>query len=140
MPINNKMAESTTTTANNGSSSNQEDTCSITDDVLQPSTKKRKTGGSGKFKSNWKLPPHIACSRKGIKFASCKLFQSDFSVSHGGFNDITRHVKGSNHVQKLKDSEGHSCSSGIEMSFGGGQSQAHSSQVMTAELVLTQFI
>ena len=94
------MAESTTTTACNtcsggSSSSNPED--STTDDVLQPSKKKlkrTKTGRAGS-ESNWKLPPHITRSRKGIRFASCKLCQSDFSVSHGGFNDTTRHVKGS---------------------------------------------
>ena len=100
------MAESTATTANTSSNSSPGDSTTI--DVLQLSTKKRNPGGSGKFKSNWKLPPHITRSRKGIKFASFKLCQTDFSVSHGGFNDMTRHVKGSNHVRKLKDSEGHS--------------------------------
>lgn len=35
----------------------------------------------------------------------CMLCCSDFSVSHGGFNDVTRHVNGIIHVEKLKEAQ-----------------------------------
>ena len=45
---------------------------------------------------------YIACSRKGVSFANCKLCHSNFSISNGGFNNITCHINGSRHLQKLK--------------------------------------
>ena len=44
-------------------------------------------------------------SRKGIKLAKCTLCCSDFSVSHGGFNDVTRHVNGIIHVENLREAQ-----------------------------------
>ena len=67
--------------------------------------KRRSAGGSGKFKASWNLPPHIVRSRKGIKFAKCRLCRNDFSVSHGGFNDVTHHVNGIIHVEKLREAQ-----------------------------------
>ena len=39
-----------------------------------------------------------------FKFSLCKLCSSDFSITHGGFNDIKRHVEGLNHQRRLKQS------------------------------------
>ena len=43
---------------------------------------------------HWDLPPYITESTKGENYAYCKLCSSHFSVSHGGFHDITRHING----------------------------------------------
>ena len=98
--------------------------------------KRRCVGGSGKFKTNWNLPPHIVRSRRGIKFAKCTLCRSDFSVSHGGFNDITRHVNGIVHIEKLREAQ----SSPSATTFFEGSPPSISTQVMSAELALAQFI
>ena len=55
---------------------------------------KRKCPAGRKFKASWKLPAGIMASSKGDQYAHCKLCKSDFSVVHGGFNDVTRHTKG----------------------------------------------
>ena len=105
--------------------------------TLPARLKKRRTvGGSGKFKCSWNLPPHIVRSRKGQQFAKCTLCRSDFSVSHGGFNDVTRHVNGIIHVEKLREAQ----SSSSITSFLEGKPRSISTQVMSAELALAQFI
>ena len=69
-------------------------------------------------------------SRKGIKFTRCTLCCSDFSVSHGGFNDVTRHVNGIIHVENLREAQ----SSLSLTSFFEGSPPSISTQVMSAEL------
>ena len=86
---------------------------------MPPVTKKRRTPVSKKvsvckFKRSWSLPQHITFSSKGDSFAYCRLCSSHFSVSHGGFNDVKRHVSGSVHQQRQKDSCG---TSGIATFF-----------------------
>ena len=73
-------------------------------------TKKNRLAGE-KFKASWKLPDGIVASSKGDQYAHCKLCKSDFSVAHGGFNDITHHARGPTHQQRFKDSNStkHSC-------------------------------
>lgn len=39
----------------------------------------------------------------GDTFAHCSLCNSDFSVSHGGKNDVTVHVKGKHHREAAKE-------------------------------------
>ena len=64
-------------------------------DLRPPPRKKGKsTAGTGKFNSSWRLPPHITASSKGSIFAYCKVCASNFCISHGGLNDIKRHVGG----------------------------------------------
>ena len=104
-----------------------------------PVTKKRRTSavtGGGKFRWTWELPPYIAESTKGEKFAFCKLCNSHFSVSHGGFHDITRHTNGLAHGQRLKDAQG-------TTSIASAFSQSHadtSAKVISAEIMMSQFI
>ena len=81
----------------------------------------------------------ISSSSKGSRFASCKLCSSTFSVSHGGINDIKRHVDGLKHQQKLKESQ---ASAGIANYFGEFRepSLAQAQKVLSAELMMSQFI
>ncbi len=65
---------------------------------------KKKCQAGGKFKVSWKLPVGITASSKGAEYAHCKLCMRDFSIAHGGFNDITRHIKGPIHQQRFNDS------------------------------------
>ena len=71
-------------------------------------TKKARVGtavrlGTGKFKSSWRLPPHITSSSKGSRFASCKLYASNFCISHGDLNDVKWHANGPAHKRKLTE-------------------------------------
>ena len=114
-----------------------------TDSECPPAKKKAKTvtqsSSHAKFKPSWKLPLYITSSSKGNKYAYCKLCSSHFTVSHGGFNDLKRHVDGAGHQQRLKDSQKNAS---ISTFFGEARepSLAHASKVMSAELMMTQFI
>ena len=108
-----------------------------TDEQL-PVRKKRRLSSQtkgGKFKASWTLPPHIEVSKKGDKYARCRVCNSHFSVSHGGFNDITRHVNGAGHLQRLKDAQ----STGtITSAFASVEANAKG--VISAEIMMSQFI
>ena len=67
-----------------------------------PLQKKRKTTSGGKFKHSWNLPKFISSSSKGARYAYCQLCAKHFTVSHGGINDIKRHVEGAVHQQKYR--------------------------------------
>ena len=43
--------------------------------------------------------PCISPSSKGDNMAFCKLCRTDFSISHGGANDVMRHCKSERHRQ-----------------------------------------
>ena len=104
-----------------------------------PVRKKRKSAmvtGGGKFRSGWELPPYIAESTKGEKFAFCKLCSSHFIVSHGGFNDVTRHTNVLPHGQRLKDAQG---TTSIASAFSRGHADT-SAKVISAEIMMSQFI
>lgn len=90
--------------------------------------------GRGKFKMSWKLPEGIGSSSKGDKHAFCKLCKSHISISHGGLNDITRHVSGAVHKQRLQDVAG---STSLMMVLST-QSQSH--KVMLAEVLFSKYI
>ena len=87
--------------------------------------------GKGKFKTSWKLPPYVTQSTRGDKYAYCKLCSSHFSVSHGGYNDVTRHG-GATHQQRFKESKQNSS---IE-EFFVTPSSAHASKVISAEVTM----
>ncbi len=98
---------------------------------------KRKSQCKGKFKRSWKLPEGVVASTKGDGYAYCKLCVSHFCVIHGGFNDVSRHIKGFNHLQRLKDSLG---TQGIAGMLGQPSSLSHNRKVMTAEVIMSNFI
>ena len=59
-----------------------------------------------RFLSSWSLPPGITASSKGPSFASfayCKFCKDDFSVTHGGCNDVKRRVQGKGHEKRYKE-------------------------------------
>ena len=108
---------------------------------MPPVTKKRRMSVSKKvsvckFKRSWSLPQHITFSSKGDSFAYCRLCSSHFSVSHGGFNNVKRHVSGSVHQQRQKDSCG---TSGIATFFQKDASD-HQRNVLSAEVQMSNFI
>ncbi len=98
---------------------------------------KKKCQAGGKFKSSWKLPDGIIASSKGDQYAHCKLCKSDFSVAHGGFNDITRHARGPTHQQRFKDSNSTKSIAGM---LGQPSELSHIRKVTTAEVIMSNFI
>ena len=44
-------------------------------------------------------------SRKGDTYALCTLCRNDFSIAHGGSNDITKHIKTAKHLSFGKATE-----------------------------------
>ena len=105
--ISSSQGDTTTDTTTDTSSSCYDSRMLPMDSTVALSTSKRRKHGSGmgRFKLGWNLPPYITSSRKGYKFSLCKLCSSDFSISHGGFNDIKQHVEGLNHQRRLKESK-----------------------------------
>ena len=56
-----------------------------------------------RFLSSWTLPPGITVSSKGPLFAYCKFCKDNFSVTHGGCNDVKHHVQGKGHEKRYKE-------------------------------------
>ena len=124
-----------------GSSLIGEDSSSYQSGPSSKRTKVTVSSGSqrkptGRFRTWWKLPEHIILSKRGNTFAYCKLCVSDFSIAHGGLNDKKRHVEGAKHKSKLKDISTNSTFT----SFFGGQRRVHEKSVISAELMMAQFI
>ena len=105
-------------------------------DFRPPPKKKGKSMGTGKFRSSWRLPPHITASSKGSRFAFCKVCTSNFCISHGGLNDIKRHVDGPVHKRKLTEMDRNQRIDGFISDIG----KAHAKKVTSAELMMSQFI
>ena len=99
-----------------------------------PPRKKCKSMGTGKFRSSWHLPPHITASSKGSRFAFCKVCTSNFCISHGGLNDIKRHVVGPIHKRKLTEKDQNSRLDSFVLD------KVHAKKVTSAELMMSQFI
>ena len=103
-----------------------------------PTRKKRKTKVVQEAEASWKLPQFITASTKGDRFVHCKLCRSHFSVAHGGFNDVTRHVQGFTHFQRLKDAQS---TSAIASALSRSQAEADiAPTVISAEIMMSQFI
>ena len=103
-------------------------------DIRQPPRKKGKSMGTRKFRSSWRLPPHITANSNGGRFAFCKVCTSNFCISHGGFNDIKRHVDGPVHKRKLNEIDGNLRIDSFILD------KIHKKKVMSAELMMAQFI
>ena len=99
-------------------------------DLRPPPRKKGKsTAGTGKFKSSWRLPPHITASSKG---SNCKVCASNFCISHGGLNDIKRHVGGPIHKRKLAEMDRNARIESFVLD------RTHTKKVISAELMMAQ--
>ena len=96
----------------------------------------KKPKKAARFLSTWKLPPGIIASKKGPKFAFCKYCSADFGIGHGGFNDITRHVKTKSHENKGRVVAGNRSL----LSSAGATNDSLSTKVLTAEIAFTNFI
>ena len=71
-----------------------------------PEKKKTTLQYDNSFKKSWTSSyPFIKASRKGVKHCFCELCRSDFSISHGGLGDVTRHISTDNHKSNAKDVE-----------------------------------
>ena len=58
-----------------------------------PEKKKTTPRYDNSFKKSWTSSyPFIKASRKGVKHCFCELCRSDFSISHAGLGDVTRHI------------------------------------------------
>ena len=93
------------------------------------------TTGSGKYRKSWNIQ-FIVASTKGEKFAHCKLCSRDFSVSHGGHNDAKRHCDSAVHQKKHSELQSNTSIT----SFFGESSLSHSTKVISAEVMMAQFI
>ena len=100
MPASISTLSSTYTPEDSGSQPIGQETPTVRSGLSVAAGRKRGRGGTGRFKHSWKFPPYIAASKRGSKYAYCKLCNSNFDVTHGGFNDIRRHVQGLRHVAR----------------------------------------
>ena len=91
--------------------------------------------GSGKHRKSWNIP-FIVASTKGEKYAHCKFCSCDFSVSHSGHNDAKRHCDSAGHQKKHSELQSNTSIT----SFFGESSVSHSSKVISAEVMMAQFI
>jgi hypothetical protein len=78
--------------------------------------------------------PVIKKSLKSSSHAFCSLCRSDFSVAHGGLNDVKKHVSTLSHISNAKQAAG--CQNLIA-AFGD---QSMGEKVTNAELLFTNFL
>ena len=70
----------------------------------------------------------------GKQIAFCKVCTSNFCISHGGLNDIKRHVDGPVHKRKLTEMDLNPHIDSFILD------KAHAKKVTSAELMMSQFI
>ena len=99
------------------------------------SKRPRLSRSSGKFKKSWNIP-FLTPSKKGEKYTYCSLCSRDFSVAHGGLNDAKRHCESSGHQKKYSEYQSNSSIT----TYFGESSLSHSSKVISAEVMMAQFI
>ena len=134
------MTDDTYTTGPSGTTEDENrETTPLSDSSLTrpPARKKKRPQSAGKFKYNWSLPSHICSSSKGSRFAYCKLCAKHFTVSHGGYNDVQRHVNGAVHQRKIRSCQG---MANIGDVFRKEPSLLHSSRVISAEIMMVKFL
>ena len=79
--------------------------------------------------------PSLIKSKKGAGYAYCCICMTDFTVTHSGVNDCTRHIKGKKHSEL-------SATAATQPSMASFASAPSSLEVktMNAECLLTSFI
>ena len=102
---------------------------------MSSTQKKCLDSGRGMFKNTWKLPEGIGSSSKGAKYAFCKYCSSHICIAHGGLNDVTRHVSGKTHKQRL-----HDIHSTPTLTTFASSTQNQSHKVMLAEVMFCKYI
>ena len=89
---------------------------------------------TGKFITSWKLPEHITESKRDNTYAYCKLCVSDFSILHGGLNDTNIMLTEQSIAVKRF------LSNCTLVSFYSSQKREHERNVVSAEMMMCQFI
>lgn len=90
------------------------------------------------FKKSWTSSyPFIKASRKGVKHCFCELCRSDFSISHGGLGDVTRHISTDKHKSNAKDVE---TSQSLSMFASGSSKRSIAQSVIHAETLFQGFV
>ncbi|KAG8590542.1 hypothetical protein GDO81_006790 [Engystomops pustulosus] len=100
-------------------------------------TPKKKAKRLSHFKDAWmKEHPFLKKSRRGNSFAFCELCAADFSVGHGGYNDITRHIATDKHGGSAKAM----AQSKTVSSFFPASDSKLAENVIRAEVLFTGFL
>ncbi len=74
-------------------------TCEVSGSESPPQNKRCKL--TGRFKYDWTLPKYITSSSRNSRSVNCTLCNCVLNISHGGINDIKRHVNSLKHKAKL---------------------------------------
>jgi hypothetical protein len=67
------------------------------DDTEQSSPRKKEQYDQ-RFRKDYNKYPGIVQCKRGSRYAYCEKCGCDFTISHGGQNDIVRHLKTKKHV------------------------------------------
>ena len=99
--------------------------------------KPRKQRFKTEYRHQW---PFIIQSKKGPFHAFCRYCASDFTISHGGRNDVGQHIKTKAHEKNTTTVRATKSISSFFSSANSDESKKRSEQLMTAELMMAQFI
>ena len=91
------------------------------------------------LKSKLSLSRHFEYANKQITyhFWLCELCRSDFSISHGGLGDVTRHISTDKHKSNAKDVE---TSQSLSMFASGSSKRSIALSVIHAETLFQGFV
>ena len=88
-----------------------------------------------KFQAEWKSSG-MSVSKRGSSFAHCDVCSCDFSVAHGGVNDVKKHLATVKHQEYAKAASGHRSVS----TFFQSTSRSFEDSVTRAEVLFANFI
>ena len=81
--------------------------------------------------------PFLRESKRGETYALCSICNTDFSIGHGGENDIKRHVALNKHVQTVAAPKS---TQNVSNFFAGSSSSCTEDKIIKAELLFTGFL
>lgn len=94
-----------------------------------------------KYTKTW---PFIAKGQKGDLWAFCTVCKNDFSISHGGGNDIERHITTAKHkkfaTEKEKTNKLRKITTVLETASTSTSNEDFDSDVIRAEVMLVEII
>ena len=104
--------------------------------IMEPSKKKARR--ECHFDSGWIQEfSGIRKSSKGNTYAQCSFCSSDFSISHGGRNDVTTHVGGKHHQEAIRAS---SSSRSLSSMFTSSSRSSLAESTIEAEVRWAMFV
>lgn len=102
------------------------------------SSKKKRARYNNSFRSEWSSQFEcIRASRLGESHAFCQVCASDFKVTHGGINDVRKHLNTEKHVKCAKCLESTSKAVFDKFKVSTGN---HTDNVTKAELLMQGFV